>query len=370
MPGFIGTLAIQQSTRSPREESETAALSQFDFKLKLCAKFCCTQILCHKIRGIATLRLLCGNEGAENQYLAYGPVRAALCSGTGACRCRPWKSWPQSQSCSWSSEAERVSPAKTGVATPRRRVARRETPRIQGKGGQRPRQGRFRRGETPRAIAIRSRADPCVFASLSSTRPIAPAPPDDAARSWLRRMSIGKRQLRNEGPRSVSLGDSLAPTCSSGLRSSGDTGRGDGTGTLQAADPAVNSISSRMCSSAFAGELTRVAGDERKILVTAHQRSVPGISELLEPPFQARPWEGSRRSELSRRAASPLIARMAYQLQGDQRACDAATAEISSSRAACCSQGMLSTLICGRPGLSTRLSSTACPVSTAAERNR
>jgi hypothetical protein len=247
-----------------------------------------------KFSALQPCGFIVGTRGAENQHLAYGPVRAAFCSGTGACRRRPWKSWPQSQSCSCASEAERVSPAKTGGATPRRRVVRRETPRIQGEGGQRPRQGRIRRGETPRAIAIRSRADPCVFASLSSTCPIPPAPPDDAARSWLRRMSIGKRQLRNEGPCWVSLGDSLAPTRSSGLRSSGDTGRGDGTGTLQAADPAVNSISSRMCSSAFAGELTRVAGDDGKILVTAHQRSVPGISELLEPPFQARRWEGSR----------------------------------------------------------------------------
>jgi hypothetical protein len=37
-------------------------------------------------------------------------------------------------------------------------------------------------------------------------------------------------------------------------------------------------------------------------------------------------------------------------VQGDQGACDATTAQISSRRAACCSQGMLSTLICGRPG--------------------
>jgi hypothetical protein len=36
VPGFIGTLAIQQSTRSPREESQSVALAQFDFKLKLC----------------------------------------------------------------------------------------------------------------------------------------------------------------------------------------------------------------------------------------------------------------------------------------------------------------------------------------------
>ena len=155
----IGTLAIQQSTRSPREESETAALSQFDFKLKLCRQILLqANIMPQNSRHCNLCGFFVGTRGAENQYLAYGPVRAALCSGTGACRCRPWKSWPQSQSCSWSSEAERVSPAKTGVATPRRRVARRETPRIQGKGGQRPRQGRFRRGETPRAIAIRSRA--------------------------------------------------------------------------------------------------------------------------------------------------------------------------------------------------------------------
>ena len=71
-----------------------------------------------------------------------------------------------------------------------------------------------------------------------------------------------------------------------------------------------------------------------------------------------------------RQCIRPLIGACAPGHHGYQRACDATTAEISSRRAACCSQGMLSTLICGRPGLSTRLSSTACPISTAAERNR